>query len=194
MELDLVQNLRAIAADEVEESGRTLGRVLPRAREVESSRQPVGIVRQMLQQHRPAFGDGVVAEPLLFHRKLARGVREVLRVSGLVEERAPVVGPADRLNDEDHLVRNLDRRAERTRRLVRTLFEIERHVFLRSQVDTEIGEGRLQRRKHSVLGEELVPLGRAEETRHVPARCLAESDADARAEQLIRCRFPQTLR
>ena len=64
----------------------------------------------------------------------------MLRVAGLVEERAPVVGAADRLDHEHHAVRHLDRRAERPRGLVLALLHVELHVRLRAEVDAEIGE------------------------------------------------------
>ena len=73
----------------------------------------------MLEQHRPAFGDRIVTEPLLLDRERRRRVRVVLSVPGLVEERAPVVGPALRLDHEHDSVRDLDRDAKRARRLVR---------------------------------------------------------------------------
>jgi hypothetical protein len=84
----------------------------------------------VLQEHRPALGHGVVAEPLLLHREIARRVREVLGVTGLVEERAVVVGAAHRLDDEHHTVGDLDRRAERARALRRPLVEVEVDVLL----------------------------------------------------------------
>ena len=42
-------------------------------REVEPPRQPGRLVGQVLEQHRPALGDGVVAEPALLDRQVARG-------------------------------------------------------------------------------------------------------------------------
>ena len=80
-------------------------------------------------------------------------MREVLRVPGLVEERAPVVGAALRLDHEHDAIGNLDRHAERARRLVRAILEVELDVPLRAQVDAEVGERRLERRHHPVLRE-----------------------------------------
>ena len=139
MELDLVEELGAIAAHEVEESGRALARELVGAADVETPRQPSRLVGQMLQQHRPALGDRVVAEPALLHRQIRRRVREVLGVASLVEERAPVVRAADRLDHEHDLVGDLDRGAERSRGLRRPLLEVEMDVLLGVQVDPEVG-------------------------------------------------------
>ena len=71
MELELVQEFRRVATDEVQKARRAFDCILLRTREVEAARQPRRLVRQMLEQHRPAFGYGVVAETLLFHREIA---------------------------------------------------------------------------------------------------------------------------
>ena len=139
----------------------------------------------MLEQHRPPFGDRVVSEPALLHRKVRRGVREVLGVSGFVEERPPVVGAADRLDHEHHLVGDLDRRAESTGRLRGPLLDVEMDVLLRVQVDAEIGERRLERGQHFVGWEELVPDLGAEDAWHVPALRVVEADADPVPEELV---------
>ena len=68
----------------------------------------------------------------------AEVLREVLGVAGLVEERAPVVGAADRLDDEHDAVRDLDRRAERARRLLLPLLDVELDVLLLVDVDAEV--------------------------------------------------------
>ena len=185
MELDLVQDLRGVAAHEVQKAGCAFDGVLVGTRKVETARQPLGLVRQMLQEHRPALRDGVVAEPLLLHRKVARRMGEMLGVSAFVEECAPVVGAADRLDDEHDAVGHLDRRAKGAWALVWPLLEVERHVLLRAQVDPQILEGALERRDHLVGREHRIPLGGAEETRHVPTLCLGERDADAGAEKLV---------
>ena len=148
----------------------------------------------MLQQHRPAFGDGVVAESLLLHREVARRVSEVLGVAAFVEERPPVVRAADRLDDEHDAVRHLDRRAEGARALVRPLLEVERHVLLRAQVDSQVLECALERRDHLVRREHRVPLRGAEETRHIPAFRLGKRHADTRAEELVRPALIELLR
>ena len=108
---------------------RALRRKLVRARDVEPALEPGRLDRQVLEQHRPALGDGVVAEPALLDRERRRRVREVLGVPGLVEERAPVVGPAARLDDEDDALGNLDRRRRSARRLVRAILDVELDVF-----------------------------------------------------------------
>ena len=115
MELQLVEELRAVAADEVEKAGGAFARELVRAADVEPPRQPGRLVGEVLEQHRPALGDCVVAEPPFLHRQVRGSVGEVLRVAGLVEEGPPVVGAADRLDDEHHLARHLDGRAEGAR-------------------------------------------------------------------------------
>ena len=61
VELDLVEELRAVPAQEPQELRRAFRRELVRAREVESPVQPRRVDRQMLEQHRPALGDGDVA-------------------------------------------------------------------------------------------------------------------------------------
>ena len=83
----------------------------------------------------PLTGDGHVAEPFLLHEKVGRGVAEVLGVAGLVEERAPVVGAARGLDHEHHLVRHLDRHAERARILQRAVLDVEDDVLLSVEVD-----------------------------------------------------------
>src|SRR5205823_11824817 len=110
---------------------------------------------------------------------------EVLGVTALMEERTPVIRPADRLDDQDDPVRHLDRGAERTRALVGTLLEVERHVLLRAQVDAEVGERAFERRHHAIRRELPVPLRGAEEARNVPALRLRKWNADARAEEPI---------
>ena len=148
----------------------------------------------MLQQHRPAFGDGVVAEPLFLHREVPRRVGEVFRMPAFVEERAPVVRTADRLDDEHDAIGHLDRCTEGTRALVRALFEVERHVLLGAQVDAQVLERAFERGNHPVRGEHRIPLGCTEEAWHVPALRLRERDADARAEELVRPLLVEPLR
>ena len=126
----------------------------------------------MLNQHCPAFGDRVVAEPAFLHSQIRRRVREVLGVPGLVEEGAPVVRAADRLDHEHDLVRDLDRGAEGARGLRRPLLDVEMDVLLGAQIDPEVGQRRLQRRQHLVRREELVPDLCAEDAGNVPAHGL----------------------
>src|SRR5215470_17374942 len=103
----------------------------------------------------------------------------MLGVAGLVEEGPPVVRSALRLHHEHDAARHLDRRAERSRVLVGALLEVELDVLLRAQVDAEVGEGALERRKHPVAGELLIPRGAPPGATDVPASELAEADPDA---------------
>ena len=194
MELELVEELRRVAAHHVEELRRPLDLEVLRLREVEPLREPRRIVGQMLHEHRPALGDRDVAEALLLHDQVGRGVRVVLRVPGLVEERAPVVGAAHRLDDEDDAAGHLDRRAERSRALLRPLLDVELDVLLRFEVDAEVGERRLERGHHLLRRELRIPLGRAERADHVPALRLVQPDADAPAEELVRGLLVELLR
>jgi len=139
----------------------------------------------MLQQHRPAFRDGIVAEPAFFHRQIRGRVREVLGMARFVEQRPPVVRAADRLDHQHHLAGNLDWSAEGAGGLRRPLLEIEMDVLLSVQVDPEVGQGRFERRQHLVRREELVPDLRAEDAGHVPAPRFVEAEADPVAEQLV---------
>ena len=162
MELELVEELRRVTTHEIQQARRPFDRVLPGAREVEPARQPARLVGEVLEQHRPALGDRIVAEAFFLHRELACGVCEVLRVAALVEERPPVVRAADRLDHEDDAVRDLDRRAERAWALVRSLVEIEGDVLLRAQVDPQILERAFECGDHPVRREHRIPLGRPE--------------------------------
>ena len=194
VELDLVQELRAVAPHEPEQLRRALGGELGRAREVEAARQPHRVDGQVLEQHRPALGDGVVAEPPLLDGQRRRHVREVLGVAGLVEEGAPVVRSALRLDHEDDAAGNLDRDAERARRLVRPLLEVELDVLLPVQVDAEVGQRRLERGQHPVLRERVVPGDTAPDARDIPPLDLAETEADAGAEGAVAGLLPHPLR
>ena len=72
VELELVEQLRAVAADVEEQLHGALGRERLRSREVEHAAQPGAIVDQVVEEHRPALGDGVVAEALLLHLQVRR--------------------------------------------------------------------------------------------------------------------------
>ena len=109
----------------------------------------------------------------------------MLGVAGLVEERAPVVGAAHRLDDEDDAAGNLDRRTERARALLRALLDVELDVLLRLQVDPHVAERRLERGQHLRHRELRIPLGRAEGADHVPALRFVEADAGARPEEPV---------
>ena len=132
----------------------------------------------MFEKHRPALRDGVVAEPPLLHLQARRREREVLHVAGLVEERAPVVGTAHRLDHEHHLAGHLDRGAEGARVLGRARLDVEVDVPLRIEVDPEPGERAVQRGQHPVGGEDGVPARAAEQSAGVVALGLVEADPD----------------
>jgi hypothetical protein len=147
----------------------------------------------VLEQHRPALRDGVVAEPPLLHRERGGRVGEVLRVAGLVKEHLPVGRAADRLDHEHDALRHLDRRAERARVLGRPVLEVEVHVRLRVEVDPEARERRLQRRHEPVGGEMRLPARALEQAVDVPAARVCEPDPDALAEELVRLLLPELL-
>ena len=109
----------------------------------------------------------------------------MLGVAGLVEEGMPVVRAADRLDDEQNPVGDLDRRAEGAWGLRGACLEIELDVLLLAEVDPEPAEGRLERRDHAVGRKPRVPVGGAEETRHVPAFSLLEGQADPASKQAV---------
>jgi hypothetical protein len=194
VELELVEELRAVAADDPEERRRAFRGELVRAREVEAPFEPDGVDRDVLEQHRPALGDRVVAEPPFLRGERGVGVGEVLRMARLVEERAPVVRPALRLHHEDDSAGHLDRGAEGARVLVRPLLEVELDALLRAEVDAEIAQGALQRRKHAIGRERGVPLRAAPGSADVEARDLVEPEPDARAEEAVARLLPQPLR
>ena len=136
----------------------------------------------MLEQEREALGDGVVAEEPLLGRKRRVGVREVLGVARLVEERLVVVLAALRQDDEDDAAGHADRRAERTRALARAGLDVELDVPLGVEVDPQPGERRSERR-HGALGREPgVELGRAPEPGEVGERGILERDAEPPAQ------------
>ena len=193
VELELVEELRAVAADEPEELRGAFRGELVRAREVEPSLEPDRVGGQVLEQHRPALGDGVVAEPPLLRRQRRGRVREVLGVAGLVEQGPPVVRPALRLHHEDDAAGHLDRRAERARILVRAILEIELDVLLGVEVDAEVGERDLEGRQHPVGRERRVPPDAAPRAPDVPAPDLAEPEADTRAEEAVARLLPEVL-
>src|SRR6266545_4126963 len=115
-------------------------------------------------------------------------------MTGFVEESAPVVGPAHRLDDEHDAAGHLDGSAEGARALLRALLEVDLDVLLRPEVDPEIGERGLERGHHPVRRELRVPFGGAERANHVPALGLAEADADTRAEEPVHRLLEQLLR
>ncbi len=121
-------------------------------------------------------------------------VREVLRVAGLVEQRAPVVDSPDRLDAQDDATGDVDGRAERPRILARTRLEVEMDVALRSQVDAELRQRRLERCKHPLGGKTAVPAVRPQQTRDVRAPRLVEPDPEPGPEQSIEGAGVQALR
>ncbi len=118
----------------------------------------------------------------------------MLGVARLVEERAPVVRPAHRLDHEHHLAGHLDRGAESTRRLGRARLDVEVDVRLRVEVDSEVGERAAQGRQHPVGGEGRVPARAAEEACEVVALGLGEADSDLLAECSIHRGLVEALR
>ena len=117
----------------------------------------------------------------------------MLGVPGLVEEGAPVVRAALRLDHEDDALRHLDRDAERARILVRPVLEVELDVLLGAQLDAEVGERPLERGQHPVLRERRVPGDAAPDARDVPALQLAEAEADPGAEEAVAGLLPEPL-
>ena len=132
MELELVEELGRVAPGEVEVERRSLGGELLRPAEVETAREPDGVVDEALEEGGPAFAHGGVAEAPVLDGERGADVREVLGVACLVEERAPVVGSAHRLDDEHDAAGHLDRRAEGARRLQRAALDVELDVLLAS--------------------------------------------------------------
>ena len=179
VELDLVEQLGRVAADEEEELDGAFGRERLRAGEVEHAAEPGTVVDQMVEEHRPPLGDGVVAEALLLHLQVRVGEGEVLGVARLVEERVPVVRPALRLDHEHHLAGDLDRGAEGARALRRPLLDVEVDVLLRVEVDAEVRERAAERGQHPVGGERLVPARAAEQPADVVSLGVREADPDA---------------
>ena len=123
------------------------------------------------------------------------GVRvgEVLGVTRFVEQRRPVVVPADRLDHEHHLSRHLDRCTEGARALPGALLEVEVDVLLGGEVDAEVGQRRLEAGEHALGGIGGVELGGAEETRHVGRARLGEADAEPLAEEAVARLLPERL-
>src|SRR2546423_3362419 len=117
----------------------------------------------------------------------------MLGVARFVEKCAPVVRAALRLDDEDDPPRDLDRNAERARRLVGTVFEVELDVALRAQIDAEVAERRLERREHPVARERRVPGHATPRARDIPALHLVEAEPDAAAEEAVTGVLPETL-
>src|SRR4029078_1529883 len=97
-------------------------------------------------------------------------------VPRLVEERMPVVGTPDRLDDEHDAAGNLDRGAEGARRLRRTRLDVEVDVLLRLEVDPEALERCLESGKHLLAGEARVPFAGAEDAGGVPAPPLPQAE------------------
>ena len=60
------------------------------------AREPPAILHQVVEQHRPPFRHGVVAHPPVLDRDVGAHEREVQRVPELVQQRRPVLLPAER--------------------------------------------------------------------------------------------------
>ena len=145
VELELVEQLGAVTAHEVEEHGGRLADQLVGAAHVEPARQPGRVGDEVLEQERPGLGDRVVAEAAGLEAERRGRVREVLGVAGLVEQRAPVVDSSDRLDAQDDATGDVDGRAERARILARTSLDVEVDVARCAQVDAELRQRRLER-------------------------------------------------
>ena len=127
MQLDLVVQLRGVAAHDREERERlrTQERLQPSAVHAGVPPQPGRRHRLVLEQHRIALGDRVVPQPAVLERHVALRVREVQRVPELVPEGAIVRVAAVRADDQVHLVRHADRRAKRPGLLAGSLLRVE---------------------------------------------------------------------
>ena len=89
---------------------------------------------------------------------------------------------------------HLDRHAERARRLVRAVFEIELDVLLRVQVDAEVARASPRARAPSASFGNAESQVTPRQTRvDVPALDLAEPDADAAAEEAVAGVLPEPL-
>src|SRR5215204_4737124 len=77
--------------------------------EVESAREPDGIVDEAVEEGGPTFADCGVAEAAVLEGKVRRDMREVLGVACLVKQGAPVLRATHRLDDEYHAAWHLDR-------------------------------------------------------------------------------------
>ncbi len=107
VEINLIDQLRAVSPQKLQllEAGRTqVYRHVCRA-EIGVALQPAGVLHPMVEQHRVAFGDRVVAKPAILEREVRLHVREVQRVAELVEKRHPVGLAAVRTQHEIDLVR-----------------------------------------------------------------------------------------
>ena len=164
MQLDLVEQLRAVAAQHqqphragVPDHGA--GVVNPERR-----LQPRRRRHQVLEEEGEALGHRVVAQIARLHRELARHARVVVRVARLVHEHLVVVAPADECHHEVDLVRHLHGGAEGPWGLVRALLEIQAHA---ASVQAQPFEGELVRRQEPLAGESPVEPGSAHECRDV---------------------------
>ena len=115
MQLQLVAELRGVAAHEHQLEGarvsdRGLGILHP-----QPLAKPVAVLDQVLEQEGERLGHRVVPQMPELERQAGVGVRVVLDVATLVEERAVVVPPARRRDHQIDLVGNARRRAEGAR-------------------------------------------------------------------------------
>ena len=115
MQLELVGELRRVAAHEhqlegARVSGRGLGVLHP-----ELMAKPVAVFDQMLDEEGERLGHRVVPQMPELEREAGIGVRVVLDVAALVEERAVVVATATRRDHQIDLVGDAGSRAEGAR-------------------------------------------------------------------------------
>src|SRR2546423_10436826 len=77
--------------------------------------EPTNVLHQMVEEHRIALGDRIVAEPAVLVLEVGPHVREVEGVPELVQEGVPVGLATVRPNHEVYLVRYPNGRAESER-------------------------------------------------------------------------------
>ena len=194
MELELVEELRAVAADDPEELRRSLGRELVRAREVEPPLEPDGVDRQVLEQHRPALGDGVVAEPPLLRRQGRRPCGRSARCGrprgrATASRLARPAASCTRTTRPGTSIGEQNARGSlfgRSSRSSSTFCCARRSMPRSASVPSSAGSIRSRRERR-------VPLDAAPGAAHVPALDLAEPEADARAEEPVAGLLPEVL-
>jgi hypothetical protein len=134
MELQLVDELRCVAAQEHQLRGPGLGHGGLCVLDAEQLVQPPRLLDQVLDQERERLGDRVVAEQTELERQPRVRVGVVLCVAALVEERGVVVTPTVRRDHQVDLVGDARSRAKRSRGLRRPRLRVEVDVALAIQV------------------------------------------------------------
>ncbi len=109
----------------------------------------------------------------------------MLQMTGLVEQRPPVVDAAHRLDAEHDACRHLNRGAKGPRILRRPRLDVELDVALGPEVDPEAVERRVERGQHAVGRVRVVPGIGTEQARDVPTPCLVDADPEAAAQQAV---------